>query len=125
MKIRLLHLTMYVSFGLLLLLILTWPAHAQSIPENRLLQALGKDAKIVPEWSLVIKDESAWMQHHAANTETAFTDMKSRTTYVRESYAEKASLSDLRFTLLHEAGHLACNCFVEQVADKFAHAHLN
>lgn len=90
-------------------------------PEDRLLQALGKFT--LSNWSIVIVDEAAWQQHHAATTQTAYTDINSRVTHIRESYVENANLADLRFTLLHEAGHIDCKCNIEEMADKFARSH--
>lgn len=77
-------------------------------------------------WTFSLMDEHSWstfLKAHHVNSTTAFTDLEHRVTYLREVYVSSTSPELLRHTLLHEAGHVSCNCFNEVRAERFAAVH--
>lgn len=50
---------------------------------------------------------------------TAYTVLETKTTYINSDYLQGATPEQLRRTLLHELGHLVCNCRDEAKAESF------
>jgi hypothetical protein len=100
-----------------------------NLARTKIQQALGSDSNIVPGWHVRVLSEDDWNDMRARIAKNyipaqhAFTDMDHRVSYVREKYILRASIDELRFTLLHEAGHLYYRTSSESKADAFSEAH--
>jgi hypothetical protein len=55
------------------------------------------------------------------NTDTAYTILGLRQTYINEDYLVYGEDSQIRQTLAHEAGHLICQCVSEEKANDIAY----
>ena len=56
-------------------------------------------------------------------TDTAFTVLPKRTTVLRAAIFIRTLEHGYKNTLLHELGHIQCNCMSEDRANKYAHDH--
>ncbi|PYU28878.1 MAG: hypothetical protein DMG32_01730 [Acidobacteria bacterium] len=73
-------------------------------------------------WGILVLTEIEWQNLGAKrfHTESAFTIIASRHTFVREIYVRSHSATQIRRTLAHEVGHIMCDCMKESVADQAA-----
>ncbi|HWY32721.1 MAG TPA: hypothetical protein VNX46_18295 [Candidatus Acidoferrum sp.] len=107
--------------GIVLALSFSLPACAQTKARIILDQA---DAGMFPQgWVVVPVPESTFLMLRNRKTETAYTDLVGKVTFVRERYILTAPPARLRHTLLHELGHIACNCAIEEAAEHYANTH--
>lgn len=102
-----------------------WTAQAQSAAT---MVKLGRARLgLLPEtWRVELVQEGDWPKLTAewgARTQTAFTVPTEHITYLRQSYVESATPKRLRHSMAHEAGHLACQCDSEAVANQWAVEH--
>lgn len=74
-------------------------------------------------WIVVPVPESTFLMVRDRKTETAYTDLTAKVTFVRERYILTAPSQRLRHTLLHEAGHIQCQCADEHKAEMWANHH--
>ncbi len=115
------HLAQWMLMAILIAISMVPAARAQTPARIRLNVA---SANIFPAgWTVVPVPESTFLTLRNRNTETAYTDLVGKVTFVREHYILTAPSKRLRHTLLHEGGHVACDCNSEQTAEKWAGEH--
>lgn len=110
-----------IKLAMLFVLTMAIGASAQT-PKERVLRMVHQEALFPSDWVFQVVPEANWQsmlrQLHLDSTETAFTCLACRVTYIRQFYAANTTDKRLRHTLLHEYGHVACGCADERVADK-------
>jgi hypothetical protein len=88
-------------------------ATAQQITEAA---ALTLNLEIPVDWKFIALSEPEWRrltkQFHSLS-ETAFSIVAARLTYIRDKFVLTASPAKLRATLAHEFGHAVCACLDE------------
>jgi hypothetical protein len=110
----------------LLSLLLPLFASAQSRADFMLKLNQARYGLLPSSWNVVLVGEGQWWDQclrAGVITGTAYTYPDRHTTYLRESYAMTAPIKQLRHTMAHEAGHLACGCDSETVANAWARLH--
>ena len=81
---------------------------------------LAASLPFAPDWKFVLVSEGAWFHVPVlGKTNTAYSDLNTHTTYLREAYVVSATNEGLTRTLAHEAGHWLCSCADEGQADKW------
>jgi hypothetical protein len=102
------------------------PLLGQSQIDFALKVAKARYGLLPANWTVVLVGDDAWWDQclrAGVITISAYTYPDQRTTYLRRSYAETAPLHQLRHTMAHEAGHLACGCGSEVAAERWAKDH--
>jgi hypothetical protein len=84
--------------------------------------AIRKTLPVPADWHFFMVSEADWRMRQgvARGTQTAYSDLGTNVTYLRESYAASAPDEKLRHTIAHEMGHRICNCTDESTADRIA-----
>lgn len=98
--------------------------NAATVAESRVSQAA--KGLFPSDWHILIVPESNWLEvkrNTGTHSQVAFTNLEKHITVMRERFAEKVEQGELRFTLAHEAGHVACGCYSEELANQWAHIH--
>jgi hypothetical protein len=99
------------------------PVQATTLAEVRAAQAA--KGLFPVNWHILIIPERNWLVVKAnthVSTQAAFTNLKEHETIIRERFVLDTP-EELRYVLAHEAGHIACQCKNEVVADSWAHEH--
>lgn len=116
----------WAALTLWLVLTAMLPLWGQSAGNFALKVARARYGLLPANWTVVLVGEDTWWDQclrAGVITATAYTIPMQRTTYLRRSYAETAPPHQLRHTMAHEAGHLACGCDSEVVANQWAKDH--
>jgi hypothetical protein len=112
--------------GIVLALSFSLPTCAQTKARIILDQV---DIGMFPQgWVVVPVPEAIFLncqpsQMKRCETVTAYTDLVGKVTFVRERYILTAPSARLRHTLLHEVGHIQCQCADESKAELWANQH--
>lgn len=84
--------------------------------------AIRKTLAIPADWHFLLLNEPEWTRRAgvALRTSTAYSDLDTHITFLREFYVMSAQDEKLRHTIAHEIGHYRCQCQDEATADRIA-----
>lgn len=116
---------------LLPLLLVASPSWGQApTPSEKIAAVIKTIPQFNASWKIMLLNEAQWTvlksisSNNVGKGDVASTSLVEHVTVLRESFVLDAKPELLKHVLWHEAGHIACQCGAEELAEQFAREHL-